>query len=206
MRVKSAAVSRRRRFATGAFTDFVFPSAARAMGGGRSGRSRVLCAGVYGNGTCRRRREIARGGSGRDGGERRRRGPDGSRGCGPRRGWEVRGDVVPAVERAVSCKSYISRSATAGQAKKEKVLPVLEGWTADTVAAYMGPPRWPCGYLQRGADHDEDEEPEHDGTDREAADFSLALISTRPRLWMFLWNLAEEAAKTRRQPARGGKR
>ena len=32
-------------------------------------------------------------------------------------------------------------------------------------------------------------------------DFSLALMSTRPRLWMFLWNLAEEAAKTRLEAA-----
>ena len=32
-------------------------------------------------------------------------------------------------------------------------------------------------------------------------DFSLALMSTRPRLWMFLWNLAEDAAKTRLEAA-----
>ena len=118
MRVKSAAVSAAAAtlFATGAFTDFVFLSAARAMGGWAFGAVACvcLCAGVYvqrnlpetaGKSLAEVQAVMAASGGG---GGRGRAGMARAAAPGPRRGWEVRGDVVARrVERVVSCKSYI---------------------------------------------------------------------------------------------------
>ena len=84
-----------------------------------------------------------------------------------------------------------------------------EGWTTDTVAAYMGPPALAVRMICSSEEPitTKTKNPSMTGpTEKPYLDFSLALMSTRPRLWMFLWNLAEEAAKTRLEAAcaRGG--
>ena len=86
-----------------------------------------------------------------------------------------------------------------------------EGWTTDTVAAYMGPPALAVRMICSSEEPitTKTKNPSMTGpTEKPYLDFSLALMSTRPRLWMFLWNLAEEAAKTRLEAAcaRGGNR
>ena len=86
-----------------------------------------------------------------------------------------------------------------------------EGWTTDTVAAYMGPPALAVRIICSSEEPitTKTKNPSMTGpTEKPYLDFSLALMSTRPRLWMFLWNLAEEAAKTRLEAAcaRGGNR
>ena len=86
-----------------------------------------------------------------------------------------------------------------------------EGWTTDTVAAYMGPPALAVRMICSSEEPitTKTKNPSMTGpTEKPYLDFSLALMSTRPRLWMFLWNLAEEAAKTRLEAAcaRGGTR
>jgi hypothetical protein len=43
-------------------------------------------------------------------------------------------------------------------------------------------------------------------TENPYLEFSLALMSTRPRLWMLPWNLLDAALKTRLEPAFGGGR
>ena len=87
MRVKSAAVSAAAAtlFATGAFTDFVFLSAARAMGGWAFGAVACVCvcAGVYVQRNLPETAGLPRRGSGGDGG-----GHGGARGEGP--GWLTR--------------------------------------------------------------------------------------------------------------------
>ena len=79
-----------------------------------------------------------------------------------------------------------------------------EGWTTDTVAAYMGPPALAVRMICSSEEPitTKTKNPSMTGpTEKPYLDFSLALMSTRPRLWMFLWNLAEEAAKTRLEAA-----
>jgi len=79
-----------------------------------------------------------------------------------------------------------------------------EGWTTDTVAAYMGPPELAVRMICSSEEPitTKMKNPSMTGpTEKPYLDFSLALMSTRPRLWMFLWNLAEEAAKTRLEAA-----
>ena len=165
---------------------------------------------------------FTRGGSARDGGEQRRGGGGGE---GHRSGraaalgsaaagggtWRCRS---PSGREIVSCKSYIVPQRYCRWLEhgvRKRYLPVFsEGWTTDTVAAYMGPPALAVRMICSSEEPitTKTKNPSMTGPTAAVPGLLLSRMSTRPRLWRSCGTLAEEAAKTRLEAAcaRGGNR